>query len=280
MDAGVGDRALPLDEKRVLGGETVELPTLERVRLGKFYAGLDLSFVARHGGLGRQERGAVARAEVAQLRVELGVKPVGEEDCCLQIVDDQRDGDATEGAERVFQTANHGLGILPPDDLAVALARVTEQGANQVAPPSLAFGHDPGAGAKVDLHLGAGFALHPAKRQLGPGRQPPHEQFDRAVATAETVLADQILIDPLRGEPCRDRGLDLGRERCAQTRWTGSGADGGVGGCICRLRLILCALSWVRGWFWLSRFARPEGGVSGCICRRQQLTSHRRAVEL
>ncbi len=97
-----------------------------------------------------------------------------------------------------------------------------------MGPPSLAFGHDPGAGAKVDLHLGLGLALHPAKQQLGLGRQTPHEQFDRAVATAETVLADQILIDPLRGEPCRDRALDFGRERCAQTPWTGCGADGGL----------------------------------------------------
>ena len=87
------------------------------------------------------------------------------------------------------------------NNLDIALARVNEHGAKQIGALALAIGHDLGAGAKVDLHLGTVLALHSAKRQLGRRRQPPHKQFDRAEAAPEIMLADQILIDPLRLRP-------------------------------------------------------------------------------
>ena len=232
--------------------ETRKLAPLERVRLRVFYAGLDLALVPRHRRLRRQERGAVMLAEGTQLRIELGIEPIGLEHRGLQVVRDQARGDAAEEAKRVLHTANQGLGVLAPDDLAVALARVAEHGAKQMrpAPPALVV-FDPGAGAEVDLQLVTGFALHPAERQLkGPG-EPTHELFDRTVAATKAVFADQILIDPLCRQPSLYAGLDLGDERGAQALGSGTRAEGGV-----------------RGWFCVDWRRAAEGGVGGCICRR------------
>ena len=57
-----------------------------------------------------------------------------------------------------------------------------------------------GAAAKVDLHLVAGRALQPTERQRVALRDPSHEALHRTVAALEAVLADQILVDPLRAQ--------------------------------------------------------------------------------
>src|SRR5688572_23803178 len=72
VQARVGDGAFPVGEKNILGREAGKLAALEGVRLGVFYAGLDLALVARHRRLRGQKRGAVMVTESAQLRVELG----------------------------------------------------------------------------------------------------------------------------------------------------------------------------------------------------------------
>lgn len=90
--SAIGDGAFPVGEKEILRREAGKLAALERVGLGVFYAGLDLAFVSRHPGFGRQQRGAVVFAEGAQLRIELGVEPVGLEDRGLQIIGDEGGG--------------------------------------------------------------------------------------------------------------------------------------------------------------------------------------------
>lgn len=69
-------------------------------------------------------RGGVVLTELPDLRIELRIKPIHPDHGCLEVVDDQGFGHATEMAEAVFQAANELLGRLAPHHLAVALARV------------------------------------------------------------------------------------------------------------------------------------------------------------
>ena len=245
VDAGVGHGALPVGEEVVLFGQTAEAPALEGVFLGELHAGLDLALVAGHGRFGGQDRRAVVQGELAQLRVELGVVPVGGEHTGLEVVDDHRLRDAAEVPQRVLHTTQERLRVLVPDDLAVALARVAEHRAKEMGPTAFAVGLDPRALAEVDLELLARRALHAAEGQLGGGPESPGEAFDRLVATGEPVLGGQVLEEPLRRQPRLQPGLDHAAQRLAQAAPPRRRAGGRNGG------------------FWVGGFSRAEGRNGG-----------------
>ena len=272
VDAPVGDRALPLLQKGVLGREAREAPPAQGVVLDILDAGLDLALVPRDPGLGRQDRRAIMRTEGAQLGVDLRIEPVRLDDRGLEVVGHDRGGDPAEGPEGVLDAADHRLGVLPPDDLAVALARVRKHGPEQVrAADPAGLGRGLGAPAEVDLHLVTGGALQPPVWQgVAPG-DVSHEALHRAVGATEAMLAHQILIDPLGAQTgLHRRGDRLGIRR-AQTRRTRWIAVGRVRGWFC-FRPKVGAVGQVRGWFWL----RTVGRVRGWVCR--QVSAHRLPV--
>lgn len=249
VQPGVRDGAFPPGQKRVLLGQAGERAALEGVGLGVFYACLDLALVPRHRRLRRQQRGAVMLAKGAELWVELRIEPVGLEHRGFQVVRHERGGDAAKVSKGVLQTTNERLGVLSPHDLAVALARVTEHGAEKVrpaAPPALLG--DPGTLAEVDLHLLAGRTLHPAERQRVDLHQAAHEAFDRAVGATEAMGAHQILINALGRQAGLHPGLNLCGQRLAEAHRTGVRADGQVRGWFWR-RIARGAVGRVTGWF-------------------------------
>jgi hypothetical protein len=109
--------------------------------------------------------------------------------------------DPPKKAQRIFQTADERLRVLPPDDFAVGFAGVTEHRPKQMRPAPLAVFLHPRALAEVDLQLVGRPALHPSKRDSGLGLESAHEAFHRLIATREAVLGAQILMDALGGEP-------------------------------------------------------------------------------
>ena len=128
-------------------------------------------------------------------------------------VDDQPARDATKMPEGVFQATNERLGRLAPCDLGVALARVTQHAAKQMRTPAAALFDDPGTAAEVGLQLFARGAFHPPERQIEAHAQSPREALDRLVAAAESMIADQILVDPRERQPLLQPNLDLGAVR-------------------------------------------------------------------
>jgi hypothetical protein len=70
---------------------------------------------------------------LCQLRIE----PVGLGDCGLEVVDDQRPGHPAKVPEGILQAADELLGCLAINHLAVALAGMTQDDAEDVrlAPP-------------------------------------------------------------------------------------------------------------------------------------------------
>src|SRR5579862_3979834 len=71
--------------------------------------------------------------------------------------------------------------------------------------------------AKIDLCLLSWLTLHSPKRQwIGPF-QLPHKTFHRIVATSELLLAHQVLVNPLGGQPAVQTGFDEGLKRLAVT---------------------------------------------------------------
>ena len=105
-------------------------------------------------------------AEVRELRVELGIEPVGMQNCRLEVVNDERTGHAPEILKRVLNALEEGVGGLREDRLAVCLARVRQHDPEDVRASSAAVrADDRGAGAEVDLRFVSRRALHPPKRR-------------------------------------------------------------------------------------------------------------------
>lgn len=151
MDARVLTQRSHSTRKRL--GQRGEGAAFERVALSVYYAGPRSCPCARAAPAASAARWCRMLREVRHLRVDGGGKPVGVEEGGLQVVDDGHTGDTAEVPKRVLARANERLGVLPPHDLAVALARVAENGAKQMGPAPLAAFFDPGALVEVDLHL-------------------------------------------------------------------------------------------------------------------------------
>lgn len=179
----------------------------------------------------RQQRRAVMRAKLPQLRIEFRIKPIGLDHRRFQVVRHDRRRHSAEGVERVLQATDHRLRVLPPDHFAVAFTRVREHGAEQMRSATAAVGDHPGALPKIELQLRARLALHPPARQLNRQPQPRDEQFDRTVATDEAMFA-QILMDALGRQARFHRRHNLRLIRRTPTRRPRPRAGAGVTGCI------------------------------------------------
>ena len=200
VDAGVGGVLFPLLEVAVLLGQTAELAALERVVLAILDAGLDLALVPGHARLGGQDERPVVGGELGQLGVEIRFIPIGLEHAGLEVVDHHLERHAAQGAKAVLQATDEGLGVLLPDHLAVALARMTQDRPEQMGPATLAVLIDhPRALTEIDLQLLPRSAFHAPKRRFALS-QVEDEASDRMVTAFEVRLGPQILEDALDGK--------------------------------------------------------------------------------
>jgi len=88
-----------------------------------------------------------------------------------------------------------------PGDLGVAYTRTAEDAAEEMRPSSRDALDHPRAADKVGLQLLAGSALHPPERQITSRSAAPREAIHRLVSTSKPVVAEQILVNPHRGQP-------------------------------------------------------------------------------
>ena len=88
---------------------------------------------------------------------------------------------------------------------------------------SLAFAihHDPRSLAKIHLGFGSRLHLHPHKRDRLGLPQMPHESFDGLITARETVITNQVLINPLGTQPHRHGRFNLWLKAAGK----GSGGD-------------------------------------------------------
>ncbi len=195
----------------VLFVEAVEDASLQAILLDIVDAPLNLAFVTRRVGAGRENDDPVVLAERFQLRIQLRIEPVRLLDRRTEVVDDQYLGHAAEVPEGILQAADEVLGRLPIDDFAVALAAVAQHNAEDVgAPLTTVFLPDGRPGAEVDLRLLARLALQPPERQRMGCPQAAYETTDAPVTRLELlVLSAQILPDPLGRQAQIEHGQNL-----------------------------------------------------------------------
>ena len=194
-------------------------------------------------------------AKLLHLRVEFGVKPVGPRHGRAQVVNHQRPGHTPKIPKRIFQTADEALGRLSPHHLAVAFARMAQHHPEQMWSLALALHHHPRTLAKIHLRFGSRLHFHPYERDRLGLPQLPYKPFDRLITASESVVPDQILINPLGAQPHRHRRLNLRLPRQAGTL---AATPGGR-----------------NGWFWIGIILRA-GGQNGWFCRRISLRAEGR----
>ncbi len=180
--------------------------------------------------------------------------------------------------EGVLQAAEEVVGGLAVDGLAVALAGVAQDDAEDVGLAPLAVGADDrGAGAEVDLGLVAGVALDAAEGQVVRLFEPADEPADAVVGAGEAVVGDQVLVDPLCGEP----EVALGPDH-VPPGLTAAGPAAAPGlriGCRAgrrdgefRRALVPLRAGGRIGWFWRAVGRRRAGGRIGWFWRRVSLS--------
>src|SRR5487761_2115417 len=198
----VGHGLFPVAAILVLFLQADEALASQGVFLDVVHAPLDLPLVSWHIRTCWQEHRAVMFAEGADLRVDLRVEPIRLLHGRLEVVQDKAPGHPAEMPEGVLQAAEEVLGGLAVDRLAVGLAGVAQDDAEDVGLAPLAIGADDRrARAEVDLGLLARPALHASKRQVVRLLEPMDEPADAVVAAGESVVGVQILVDPLCAEP-------------------------------------------------------------------------------
>ena len=78
---------------------------------------------------------------------------------------------------------------------------MAQDNAEDVRAPTLAVRlKDRRSRTKVDLGFFARLALHPAERQWAGLAKAPYETSDTVILGLEAVLAEQVLVDPPRGQ--------------------------------------------------------------------------------
>src|SRR5512142_1692060 len=171
--------------------------------------------------------------------------------------------------EGVLKATEEVVGGLAKAGLAVALARVAEDDAEDVGLATLAVEADDGrAGAEVDLGLVAGVTLDAAEGEFVGLFEAVDEPADAVVAAGVAVVGDQVLVDPLCGEP----EVALGPDQLPP-RLTAAGPTAAAGlriGCraVSRGRELRRVLVPLRaggriGWFWRAVDRRRAGGRIG-----------------
>ncbi len=233
MDALVGDADFPLCQEEIFLRQGLEPPAFERIAAHVGNSPLHLPLVLRRPRSARHDSHAVMAAEVGQLRVDLRIEPVRLQDRCFQVVEIEQKRHAPKVADRIFKAAQERFRVLPHDRFAVALARATQDHAENPTPTCLAFpvlNHR--SQPEVHLHLLTGLTFHPPDpRRL---RRPhlAHESLDRLVGVREPALLHQILINPLRAQPHFHLRQDRLRQWFALALATGYFA-GGRNGWVC-----------------------------------------------
>jgi hypothetical protein len=93
---------------------------------------------------------------------------------------------------------------------------------------ALAFAvhHDPRTLPKIHLSLGSWLDFHPHKWDRLCLPQMPDESFYGLIAADETVITNQVLVNPLGTQPHPNRRFNLRRMRLAKTLTTGGGPGG------------------------------------------------------
>ena len=124
VDPSVGDPVFPRLEILVLLRQVLERATLEGVVLNVGDAAFGLSLVPGRPRLRGEYDRTVVAAEVGELGVDLGIEPVGLENCCLEVVDDECSGNAAEVFEGVLNAMQEVIGRLRKDRFAVGLPRM------------------------------------------------------------------------------------------------------------------------------------------------------------
>jgi hypothetical protein len=157
-------------------------------------------------------------AEGPHLGVKVGVEPIGAGDGGTQVVQDEALRYAAEVPEGVLQATQERLVGLATDDLAVALARVAQDDAEDVRPATRPVSvAEESALAEVDLRFLAGAVFQSAEGELLLGSELADEAADAVVAAGEAELGDQVLVDALGGQSEVDLDLDGLLERLATT---------------------------------------------------------------
>jgi hypothetical protein len=198
MDPGVGDGQLPVQQEGVLLLQAGEASRLEGIALDVVDALFDLPLVPRRAGSRGPEDKAVVLAEGADLRVELGIEPVGLRHGGLEVIQDQPSRYSTEVTKRIFDAAKEIVGGLAIDGLAVSLARVRQHDAEDMSFAALAVGCDDwSASAKVDLGLVPGLTFKAPEGKLVYGLQAADKAADGVVAALEAVFGREILVNAL-----------------------------------------------------------------------------------
>jgi hypothetical protein len=71
--------------------------------------------------------------------------------------------------------------------------------------------------AKIHLRFNPRLHFHPHERDRLGLAQVPHKSFDGLITASKSVVADQILINPLGAQPDRHRRFNLRLPRLAKT---------------------------------------------------------------
>ena len=209
VNARVGHAAFPIRKNRFCAARLVKLRPLSALFWAYLTPASILPLWCGMAGLRRQHHRAVVPAKLLHLRVEFGIIPVRPRHGGPQVINDQRAGNPAEVTERIFQTPDEALGRLLPDHFTVAFARMAQDNPKQMRSLPLAVHHHPRALAKIHLGFGSRLHLHPHKRHRLGLPQLPHEPFDGLITAGETVVAHQVLINPLGAQPDRHRRFNL-----------------------------------------------------------------------
>src|SRR5262249_39377721 len=119
-----------------------------------------------------------------------------------EVVQDQVSGDTAEVTEGALQAAEEVIGGLAIDRLAIGLAGVAQDDAEDMSlAPFAVRADDRRTFAEVDLRLVPRVALDAAEGELTSLLEPADEAADGVVAAVESMVDDQVLVDPLRGQP-------------------------------------------------------------------------------
>ena len=240
VDAGIGHAGLPLAQMGIEFSEGGKSVPRQRIVAHILHIAFYLSLMLRGVRTARHGRDAVVAAEVGKLRVELWIKPIRPLHGRPQVIEIEQHGHPAEGTQGVLHRPQETLGILPPDGLAIALARAGEHRAKDPAPaalPRLVWIRQHGALHEVYLQFLTRLALHALHPPWLVGAQSGHKAFDRVVGTLKPVRRTQILPDAFRRQPRLNRRLDNRPPRLAPALGP-DGHFGSRGGALCRSRAL------------------------------------------
>jgi len=125
------------------------------------------------------------------------------------------------------------------------------------------------AGTTVDIGFLPGLAFPTTEGQFGNRAQAPHEALHRRVVPGESMVGDQILVDPLGREPLLDGHADHRAEYLALAATTGHRAGGRNGRvCLRALSRQVAGAGGRNGWI-RNRGLNRAGGRNGRVCPTQ-----------